>query len=107
MGIVAVLISRELYKDAFFLALIAMLYLAIIITPKQPEKKLEERRNKKYLNRFEYKIKLKRLAEDMSKDLHGIGILDYGEVKETSAARNVSNVRKQDLTRAVFLKFSV
>lgn len=43
MGIVAVLISRELYKDAFFLALIALLYLAIIIVPKQPEKKLPQR----------------------------------------------------------------
>ncbi len=43
MGIVAVLISRELYKDAFFLALIALLYLAIIIVPKQPEKKLPPR----------------------------------------------------------------
>lgn len=47
MGIVAVLMSRELYKDAFFLALIALLYLAIIIVPKQPEKKLAERKNKK------------------------------------------------------------
>ena len=38
MGIVAVLISRELYKDAFFLFLIAMLYLGIIIVPKQNKK---------------------------------------------------------------------
>lgn len=38
MGIVAVLISRDLYKDAFFLAMIAMLYLGIIIVPKQPKK---------------------------------------------------------------------
>ncbi len=41
MGVVAVLISRELYKDAFFLALIAMLYLGIIIVPKQPKKDLK------------------------------------------------------------------
>lgn len=41
MGIVAVLISRDLYKDAFFLALIALLYLMIIIIPKQPEKDLK------------------------------------------------------------------
>ena len=38
MGIVAVLISRELYKDAFFLASIAFLYLVIIIVPKNPKK---------------------------------------------------------------------
>ena len=38
MGIVAVLISRELYKDAFFLFLIACLYLGIIIVPKRSKK---------------------------------------------------------------------
>ena len=38
MGIVAVLISRELYKDAFFLFLIAVLYLGIIIVPKRSKK---------------------------------------------------------------------
>ena len=38
MGIVAVLISRELYKDAFFLFLIALLYLCIINVPKKPKK---------------------------------------------------------------------
>ena len=38
MGIVAVLISRELYKDAFFLFLIAVLYLGIIIVPKRTGK---------------------------------------------------------------------
>lgn len=38
MGIVAVLISRELYKDAFFLFLIAVLYLGIIIVPKRTNK---------------------------------------------------------------------
>lgn len=43
MGIVAVLISRELYKDAFFLALIAILYLGIIIIPKQPVKDKKEK----------------------------------------------------------------
>ena len=42
MGIVAVLISRELYKDAFFLAMIAMLYLMIIIVPKRPKKSLKQ-----------------------------------------------------------------
>jgi UDP-GlcNAc:undecaprenyl-phosphate GlcNAc-1-phosphate transferase len=42
MGIVAVLISRELYKDALFLALIAMLYLGIIIVPKQPKKDIDD-----------------------------------------------------------------
>jgi len=40
MGIVAVLISRELYKDAFALFLIALLYLGIIIVPKRPKKNL-------------------------------------------------------------------
>ena len=39
MGVVAVLISRELYFDAFCLFAIAMLYLGIIIVPKQPKKK--------------------------------------------------------------------
>lgn len=38
MGIVSVLISRELYKDAFFLAMIAILYLFIIMIPRQPKK---------------------------------------------------------------------
>ena len=38
MGEVAVLISRELYKDAFFLFMIALLYLCIIIVPKKPKK---------------------------------------------------------------------
>ena len=40
MGIVAVLISRGLYKDAFALFLIALLYLSIIIVPKRPKKNL-------------------------------------------------------------------
>lgn len=38
MGEVAVLISRELYKDAFMLFLVAFLYLCIIIVPKKPKK---------------------------------------------------------------------
>jgi UDP-GlcNAc:undecaprenyl-phosphate GlcNAc-1-phosphate transferase len=38
MGEAAVLISRELYKDAFILFMIAMLYLCIIIVPKRPKK---------------------------------------------------------------------
>ncbi len=38
MGEVAVLISRELYKDAFFLFLVAFLYLCIIIVPKKHPK---------------------------------------------------------------------
>jgi len=42
MGEVAVLISRELYKDAFFLFLIALLYLVIIIFPKSPKKNLKK-----------------------------------------------------------------
>ena len=61
MGIVAVLISRELYKDAFFLFLIALLYLCIIIVPKRPKKgikriitqdtsELEKEYFKEYLN---------------------------------------------------------
>ncbi len=41
MGEVAVLISRELYKDAFFLFMIALLYLCIIIVPKRPKKNLK------------------------------------------------------------------
>ena len=41
MGVVAVLISRELYKDAFFLFLIAFLYLCIIIVPKRPKKSIK------------------------------------------------------------------
>ncbi len=42
MGIVAVLISRGLYKDAFFLFTIALLYLGIIIVPRQPKKSLRK-----------------------------------------------------------------
>ena len=42
MGVVAVLISRDLYKDAFFLFLIAALYLGIIIVPRQPKKSLRK-----------------------------------------------------------------
>ncbi len=38
MGMSAVLVSRELYKDAIVLALIAALYLTIIIVPKTPKK---------------------------------------------------------------------
>lgn len=38
MGEVAVLLSRELYKDAFFLFMIAFLYLCIIIVPKKSKK---------------------------------------------------------------------
>jgi UDP-GlcNAc:undecaprenyl-phosphate GlcNAc-1-phosphate transferase len=38
MGEVAVLISRELYKDAFFLFMIAFLYLCIIMVPKKRAK---------------------------------------------------------------------
>ena len=39
MGRVSVLISRELYLDAFFLSMIAALYLGIILVRKQPKKK--------------------------------------------------------------------
>ena len=42
MGVVAVLISRGLYKDAFFLFTIAVLYLGIIIVPRQPKKSLKK-----------------------------------------------------------------
>lgn len=38
MGVVAVLISRGLYKDAAFLGMIALLYLGIIIVPKRTKK---------------------------------------------------------------------
>ena len=41
MGEVAILISRELYKDAIPLFLIACLYLGIIIVPKRPKKGLK------------------------------------------------------------------
>ena len=43
MGEVAVLVSRELYKDAFFLALIALLFLIIIMVPKRPAETLGEK----------------------------------------------------------------
>lgn len=42
MGIVALLISRELYMDAFWLAMIALLYLMIIVVPKRPNKNLKQ-----------------------------------------------------------------
>ena len=41
MGEVAILISRELYKDAIPLFMIALLYLGIIIIPKRPKKGLK------------------------------------------------------------------
>ena len=41
MGEVAILISRELYKDAVPLFMIALLYLGIIIVPKRPKKGLK------------------------------------------------------------------
>lgn len=41
MGIVSVLVSRELYTDAILLAMIAFLYLMIIVIPKQPQKKTD------------------------------------------------------------------
>ena len=41
MGEVAVLISREIYKDAFVLFMIALLYLCIIIIPKRKKKGLK------------------------------------------------------------------
>lgn len=41
MGEVAILISRELYKDAIPLLLIALLYLAIIVIPKRKKKGLK------------------------------------------------------------------
>lgn len=42
MGEVAILISRELYKDAVPLALIALLYMGIIVVPKRPKKGLKK-----------------------------------------------------------------
>ncbi len=42
MGVAAVLISRELYIDALFLMVIALLYLGIIIVPRQPKKNLRK-----------------------------------------------------------------
>lgn len=42
MGVAAILISRELYMDAVFLILIALLYLCIIIVPKRPKKNLKK-----------------------------------------------------------------
>ena len=41
MGEVAILISRELFKDAIPLFMIALLYLSIIIVPKRPKKGLK------------------------------------------------------------------
>lgn len=46
MGIVAVLISRELYKDATFLTTIAILYLVIILVPKQTNKDIRKNEKK-------------------------------------------------------------
>ncbi len=42
MGVAAILISRELYIDALFLMTIALLYLGIIIVPRQPKKNLRK-----------------------------------------------------------------
>lgn len=43
MGMVSVQISRELYKDAFFLSLIAILYLGVILVEKKPKNKHQVR----------------------------------------------------------------
>ena len=43
MGIVSILISRELYYDAFFLAIIGLLYLGIILVPKKPESRKKQK----------------------------------------------------------------
>jgi len=68
MGIVAVLLSRELYKDAFFLACIAFLYLMIIIVPKQPQKKgLKEFRVERAANIANKKLEKKEKSEDESR----------------------------------------
>lgn len=59
MGVVSVLISRELYTDAILLAMIAFLYLLIIVIPKQPfDKKL----GKKKL--YQHKQKTQKVTED-------------------------------------------
>ncbi|MBR2674913.1 MAG: undecaprenyl/decaprenyl-phosphate alpha-N-acetylglucosaminyl 1-phosphate transferase [Mogibacterium sp.] len=41
MGVASVLISRDLYKDAFFLGMIALLYLCIIVVPRRPKKNIK------------------------------------------------------------------
>lgn len=44
---------------------------------------------------FENKVEFKRFTEYMSQDLHGISILDDGQVKKHAAARDVGDIGKQ------------
>lgn len=62
MGEVAVLFSRELYKDAFFMFTIACLYLLVILVPRQPFEKRQAR--KEYLRRKRAERKLKQNANN-------------------------------------------
>jgi len=80
MGEVAVLISRELYKDAVPLFMIALLYLGIIIVPKRPKKglktiitqdvsEMEKENFVEYLNYERQRRKeLRELAADKAKE---------------------------------------
>lgn len=80
MGMVAVLISRELYKDATFLALIALLYLCIIMIPRKPKKslkkiitqdisELEKENFVDYLNMERERRKLEKQEQDLKSDV--------------------------------------
>lgn len=76
MGMVAVLISRELYTDAIFLAMIALLYMGIIMIPRKSKKgikriitqdvmELEKEYFVEYLNaERERRKELKKLQEE-------------------------------------------
>lgn len=103
MGEVSVLVSRELYKDAFFLAMIAVLYLTIIMVPAQRRKKslrriitqdAREIEREQFLNLLEQRRELRREAE--------LKALEAIEKEISSSSENgLSDELKEKLERAI------
>ena len=100
MGEVAVLISRELYKDAIPLFLVALLYLCIIIVPKTSKKgikriitqdtsDLEKEYFAEYLN---YERERRRALREAAK----AAAINAVEEEEAAAEKNKDNTNKKD-----------
>lgn len=115
MGIVAVLISRALYKDAFFLFTIALLYLGIIIVPRQPKKSLRkiitqdpreaarqaERENLVWmLNTERERRRAAREAAGQDPNTHDDKILEE-LAKDAARRRYTVRLKKTDIDKAV------
>ena len=79
MGMVAVLISRELYKDAVFLALIAFLYLSIIMIPKRKKKGI-----KRIITQDVMELEKEYFVEYLNAERERRKI-DRGEIEETQS----------------------